>query len=65
MLTFGSCITLVLSVYVPPLAKTCADAVARWETLVAMEEVGRISCHTFQDCCKNVIMQTSIQWCMG
>jgi hypothetical protein len=60
VLTFGSCITLVLSVYVPPFAKMCADAVARWETLAAIEKVGRVPCHTFQDCCKNVIMQTSI-----
>jgi hypothetical protein len=65
VLIFGSCITLVLSVYVRPLAKMCADAVVRWETLAAMEKVGRVPCHTFQDCCKTVIMQTSIQQCMG
>jgi hypothetical protein len=61
VLTFGSCITLVLSVHVPPLAKMCADAVARWDRLAAMEKVGRVPCHTFQECCKNVVMQTSIQ----
>ena len=59
MLSFGSCITLVLSVYMPPLAKISADAVARWVTLAAVEKVGRVPCHNFQDCCKNVIMQTS------
>jgi hypothetical protein len=61
VLRFGSCVTLMLSVYVPPLAKMCSDAVARWGMLAAMEKVGRVPCHTFQDCCKSVIMQTSIQ----
>jgi len=56
VLTFGSCVTLVLSVYLQPLAKMCSDAVARWEMLAAMEKVGRVPCHTFQDFCKNVIM---------
>jgi D-serine dehydratase len=58
MLTFGSCITFVLSVHVSSLAKISADAVARWVTLAAVEKVGRYRV-TFQDCCKNVIMQTS------
>ena len=59
MLTFGSCITFVLPVDVSSLAKISADAVARWVTLAAVEKVGMVPCHTFQDCCKNVIMQTS------
>ena len=41
------------------LAKITADAVARWVTLAAEEKVGSVPCHTFQDCCKNVIMQTN------
>jgi len=59
MLTFGSCVTFVLSVDVSSFAKISADAVARWVTLAAVEKVGRVPCHTFLDCCKNVIMQTS------
>jgi len=55
MLTFGSCVTFVLSVDVSSLAKISADAVARWVTLAAVEKVGRVPCHTFLDCCKNVI----------
>jgi len=43
----------------PPRAKKSAHAVARWVTLAAVEKVGRLTCHTFQDYCKNVIMQTS------
>ena len=49
----------MLPVDVSSLAKVSADAVARWVTLAAVEKVGRVRCHTCQDCCKNVIMQTS------
>jgi hypothetical protein len=45
MLTFGSCITFVLPVDWSSLAKISADAVARWETLAAVEKVGRVPCH--------------------
>ena len=49
----------MLPVDVSSLAKVSAVAVARWVTLAAVEKVGRVRCHTCQDCCKNVIMQTS------
>jgi hypothetical protein len=58
MLIFGSCITFVLSVDMPSLARISADAVAIWVALAAVEKVGRVPGHTFQGCCKNVIMQT-------
>ena len=51
MLTFGSCINFVLPVDVSSLAKISADAFARWVTLAAVEKVGMVPCHTFQDCC--------------
>jgi len=38
MLTFGSCITFVLSVDVSSFAKISADSVARWATLAAVEK---------------------------
>jgi len=56
MLMFGS---FVLSVDMSSLAKISADAVARWETFAAVEKAGRVPYHNFQDCCKNVKMQTS------
>jgi len=59
MLTFGSCITFVPSVDVSSLAKISANAIARWVTFAAVEKVGSVPCHTFQDCFKTVIMQTS------
>jgi len=61
VLTFGSCTSCMLSFYVPTRAKISADAVARWATLPAVEKVGRLTCHTFKDCCKNIIMQPSFQ----
>ena len=45
MLTFGSCISFVLPVDVSLLAKISADAVARWETLAAEQEVRVKPCH--------------------
>jgi len=59
MLTFGSCINFVLPVDVTSLAKISVDAVARWATLAAVVNVGMVPCHTFKDCCKNVIIETS------
>jgi hypothetical protein len=44
-----------------PFAKISGDAVARWETLAAVEKVERLTYHTLEDCCKSVIMQTGTE----